>query len=45
MKADILFLSALALTLSFSACQNNDSKSETDHFSMDSNDMDMIHNL
>ena len=41
MKTNTLIIGALALTLSFSACQNNASKTETDHSSMDSNDMDM----
>jgi uncharacterized protein (DUF305 family) len=41
MKTNILIIGALALTLGFSACQNNSSKTETDHSSMDSNDMDM----
>ena len=41
MKTNTLIIVALTITLSFSACQNNASKTETDHSSMDSNDMDM----
>ena len=41
MKTNTLIIGALTLTLSFSSCQNNASKTETDHSSMDSNDMDM----
>ena len=41
MKTNTLFIAAFALALSFSACQNNASKTETDHSSIDSNDMDM----
>jgi len=41
MKTNTLIIGVLALTLSVSACQNNASKTETDHSSMDSNDMDM----
>ena len=41
MKTNTLIIAALALTLGFSTCQNNASKTETDHSSMDSNEMDM----
>lgn len=41
MKTNMLFITGLALTLSFSACQNNASKTEKGHSSMDSNNMDM----
>lgn len=41
MKTNTLVITALAITLGFSACQNNASKTETDHSSMDSNEMDM----
>jgi len=41
MKTNTLIIASLALTLGFSTCQNNASKTETDHSSMDSNDMDM----
>jgi len=41
MKTNTLIIAALALTLGFSACQNNASKTETDHSSMDSTEMDM----
>ncbi|MEJ7694903.1 DUF305 domain-containing protein [Daejeonella sp.] len=41
MKTNSLMIAAFTLTLSLSACQNNASKTETDHSSMDSNDMDM----
>ncbi len=41
MKTNRLIIAAIALALSFSACQNNASKSETDHSSMDNNDMNM----
>ena len=41
MKTNILITGALALSLCFTGCQNNASKSENDHSSMDSGDMDM----
>ncbi|MDP3468062.1 MAG: DUF305 domain-containing protein [Daejeonella sp.] len=41
MKTNTLVITALAITLGFSACQNNASKTGTDHSSMDSNEMDM----
>ena len=41
MKTNILIIVTLTITLSFSACQNNASKTETDLSSMDSNDMNM----
>lgn len=41
MKTNTLVTAALALSLSFTACQNNASKTENDHSSMDSNDMEM----
>jgi len=41
MKTNTLIIAALALTLGFSTCQNNASKTETDHSSMDSTEMDM----
>ncbi len=39
MKTNTLIIGILTLTLSFSACQNNASKTETDHSSMDNSDM------
>ncbi|MDO8992036.1 MAG: hypothetical protein Q7U83_03175 [Daejeonella sp.] len=41
MKTITLIIASIALTLVFSTCQNNASKTETDHSSMDSSDMDM----
>ncbi|MDO8992279.1 DUF305 domain-containing protein [Daejeonella sp.] len=41
MKTNSLIIGVFTLTLSFSACQNNASKTEKDHSSMDSNDMGM----
>ena len=41
MKTNTLIIGALVLSLSYSACQNNASKTEADHSSMDSSDMDM----
>jgi len=41
MKTNTLIITALALTLGFSSCQNNVSKTETDHSTMDSTDMGM----
>jgi len=41
MKTSTLMIAAFAMALGISSCQNNASKSETDHSSMDSSDMDM----
>lgn len=41
MKTNPLIIAALTLTISFSACQNNASKTEANQSSMDSNNMDM----
>lgn len=41
MKRYPIIIFTIALFLTFSACQNNASKTETDHSSTDSNDMDM----
>lgn len=41
MKTNSLIIGVFTLTLSFSACQNNASKTEKDHSSMDSNNMGM----
>ncbi|MES2874123.1 MAG: DUF305 domain-containing protein [Bacteroidota bacterium] len=41
MKTNSLIFAALTLTLSLTACQNNNSKTEASHSSMDSNDMEM----
>ncbi|MGB4398936.1 MAG: DUF305 domain-containing protein [Daejeonella sp.] len=41
MKSNTLIIGALALTLSYSSCQNNASKTQGDHSTMDSTDMDM----
>lgn len=40
MKTNTLIIAALAISLGFSTCQNNNSRTETDHSSMDSNGMD-----
>jgi len=41
MKTNTLIIGALVLSLSYSACQNNASKTDADHSSMDSSGMDM----
>ena len=41
MKTNTLIIGALVLSLSYSSCQNNASKTEADHSSMDSSGMDM----